>query len=134
MANALYQEGKRALGNKEIELDADTITAHLILNTYTFSQSHVSVAASITSHIATAGAVPNAASVNLTGVTYSAAAVLDAADPSFVSVDGSQTIKAVILAKGDTPIAYIDTGAGFPFTSSGGDITLSWSASGIFQL
>lgn len=134
MANALYQEGKRALGNKEIDLDLDTLTAHLVLNTYTFSQAHTSVATSINSHIATAGAVPNAASANLSGVSWSAAAVLDSTDPNFSTVDGGQSIKAVILAKGDTPIAYIDTGSGFPFTSSGGDITINWSASGIFQL
>lgn len=134
MANALYQEGKRALGNKEIDLDLDTLTAHLILNSYTFSQSHTSVATSINSHIATAGGVANSASVNLSGVSWSAAAVLDSSDPTFTSVDAAQTIKGVMISKGDTPIAYIDTGSGFPFTSSGGDITINWSASGIFQL
>lgn len=134
MSNALYQEGKRALGAKSINLSTDTLTAHLVKSTYTFSQSHTSIATSVTSHIATAGAVPNAASVNLSGVTWSTAAVLDANDITISSVDGGQTVKGVVIAKGDTPIAYIDSGAGFPFTTSGGDITITWSASGIFQL
>lgn len=134
MANALYQEGKRAIGNKEIQLSVDTLTVLLIASGYTFSQSHTSVSASITSHVATAGGVAHAASVALGSVTWSSAAVLGAANSTFSTINGGQTIIGIVVAKGDTPIAYIDTGAGFPFTSSGGDVSVDWSGSGVFQL
>ena len=86
MSNALYQKGKHAMGNKEIELDADTLTAHLVLNSYNFNQSHISVATSINPHIATAGGVANSASVNLSGVSWAATATLDALAPGLIPV------------------------------------------------
>lgn len=126
MANALYEEGKRALLNKELDIDTDTLTIALVKNTYTFSQSHTNVTTSIT---------PNVAAVTtLSGVTISAAGVVDASDVTFPAVTAGDTISSIVIYKGTTPIVYLDTGVGFPFSTSGGDIAISWSVSGIFKL
>lgn len=126
MANALYEEGKRALLNKELDIDTDTLTIALVKNTYTFSQSHTNVTTSIT---------PNVAAVTtLSGVTISASGVVDASDVTFPAVTAGNTISSIVIYKGTTPIVYLDTGVGFPFATSGGDIAISWSVSGIFKL
>lgn len=126
MANALYEEGKRALLNKELDIDTDTLTIALVKNTYTFSQSHTNVTTSITPEVA--------AVTTLSGVTISASGVVDASDVTFPAVTAGDTIASVVIYKGTTPIVYLDTGVGFPFVTSGGDIAISWSVSGIFKL
>lgn len=126
MANALYEEGKRALLNKELDLDTDTLTIALVKNTYTFSQSHTNVTTSITPDVA--------AVTTLSGVTISASGVVDASDVTFPAVASGNTISSIVIYKGTTPIVYLDTGVGFPFATSGGDIAISWSVSGIFKL
>jgi hypothetical protein len=126
MANALYNEGKRALLNKELDLDTDTLTVALVKNTYTFSQAHTDVSVSIASHIAS--------STTLTGVTIAADGTVDANHPNFTAVTAGDTISAVVIYKGTTPIVYLDTGTGFPFATTGGDVEISWSVSGIFRL
>lgn len=126
MANALYEEGKRALLNKELDIDTDTLTIALVKNTYTFSQSHTNVTTSITPDVA--------AVTTLSGVTISASGVVDASDVTFPAVTAGDTISSIVIYKGTTPIVYLDTGVGFPFATSGGDIAISWSVSGIFKL
>lgn len=67
--------------------------------------------------------------------------VLDAADTTFTSVSGT-TAEALILyvrnAGATTTwrlVAYIDTSVtGLPVTPNGGNITITWNASGIFGL
>ncbi len=126
MANALYNEGKRALLNKEIDFDTDTLTVALVKNTYTFSQTHTDVSVSIT---------PEVAAVNtLSGVSIASDGTIDANDVTFVAVPVGDTISAIVIYKGTTPLVYLDTGTGFPFATSGGDITISWAVSGIFKL
>lgn len=126
MANALYNEGKRALLNKEIDFDTDTLTVALVKNTYTFSQAHTDVSVSITPHVAS--------SVVLAGVSIASDGTIDASDPTFTAVTAGDTISAVVIYKGTTPLVYMDTGTGFPFATSGGDVVISWAASGIFKL
>lgn len=126
MANALYQEGKRALLNKEIDFDTDTLTCVLVKNTYTFSQAHTDVSVSVTPHVA--------ATTTLAGVTIAADGTIDASDASYSAVAGGDTISSVVIYKGTTPLVYLDTGVGFPFATSGGDVTISWAVGGIFKL
>jgi len=65
--------------------------------------------------------------------------VADAADVVFTAVSGV-SVEAIVLYKDtglDTTsnlIAYIDTATGLPVTPSGGDITITWDAAGIFRL
>jgi hypothetical protein len=63
--------------------------------------------------------------------------VFDADNVTFTAVSGN-SVESVNLLKdtGNTAtsdrIAYFDTGTGLPVTPNGGDITVTWNASGIF--
>jgi hypothetical protein len=66
--------------------------------------------------------------------------VFDGADVAFTAVTGN-TAEALVLyidtgvAGTSRLVAYLDTGVtGLPVTPNGGDINLSWNASGIFAL
>ena len=59
---------------------------------------------------------------------------------TFTAVTGN-TVEALVIyidtgvAGTSRLVAYIDTGVtGLPVTPNGGDITITWSGSGIFQL
>lgn len=79
-------------------------------------------------------------SANLSGKT-STLGVADANDPTFSAVTAT-SIEAVVLyqdtgvAATSRLIAYIDTGAGLPLTTNGGDVTLVFDngANKIFKL
>lgn len=66
--------------------------------------------------------------------------LFDAADVTYTAVTGASVEALVIyidtgVASTSPLIAYIDTGVtGLPVTPNGGDITVTWNASGIFQL
>ena len=67
--------------------------------------------------------------------------LFDAADSTFPSVTGAQSEALVIFVKtagANTTwplVAWIDTGVtGLPVTPNGGNINVTWNASGIFQL
>ena len=68
--------------------------------------------------------------------------VLDGADITYTAVAGTVTYEAVVLyvknAGANTTwrlVAYIDTSVtGLPVTSNGGDIVVTWNASGILAL
>jgi hypothetical protein len=60
---------------------------------------------------------------------------------TYTAVPSGSTVTALIIyIDTGTPgtsrlVAFIDTGVtGFPLSTNGGDVTVSWNASGIFQL
>lgn len=66
--------------------------------------------------------------------------VFDGADVTFTAVTGN-SVEALVLyvdtgtASTSPLVAYIDTSVtGLPVTPNGGDITITWNASGIFAL
>jgi hypothetical protein len=66
--------------------------------------------------------------------------VFDGADATFTAVTGN-SVEALVLyvdtgtASTSPLVAYIDTSVtGLPVTPNGGDITITWNASGIFAL
>lgn len=133
MANVLYNKAKEALLTGSIVWSTDNIKAVLIdTGEYNFSASH-----QFLSDIPSAARI--ATSANLSSKT-STDGVADAADATYSAVSGA-TVEAIALYK-DTGTAstsrllyYIDTGtSGLPFTPNGGDIIISWNASGIFRL
>ena len=86
---------------------------------------------------------------SLAGVTATSSAMstktyvsgfFDADSITFSAVSGAVSEALVIwidtgVAGTSRLVAYIDTGVtGLPVTPNGGDITVSWNASGIFQL
>lgn len=133
MANALYPKWKEALlqFTTNNNLSAGTVKVALVTAGYTYSstdQYYSSVSASVVGTPQT-----------LTSKTFTNG-VFDAADVTFTAVSGSQVVSLVI---------YIDTGSAatsplvafinasvtnLPVTPNGGDIVITWNASGIFAL
>lgn len=126
MANAVYPLAKQAFLQADIDLIADDIIVILVTSAYTYSGSHQY--RSDLSGILTDGVSGNLATKTATN------GVFDADNVTFSTVTGSQTAAAIILCKdtgsaGTSPlIAYWDTGVtGLPFSTNGGDITVTWS-------
>jgi hypothetical protein len=130
MANVLYDRCKQSLLTAEINLPADNIKVSLVAAGYTFSAAH-QFYSSVTNVVATSG---NLASKTVTN------GVFDAADVTFTAVTGAAVTQIVIyqdtgVAGTSRLIAYFDTGVtGLPVTPNGGDISITWSGSGIFTL
>lgn len=137
MANALYVSFRNGVSGAHatyVDLDADTIKAALI--------DHGTDTPNVTTddfyNDISAGLVGSLSSA-LTSKTIGtvAAGVFDADNVTFTAVSGN-SVESVNLLKdtGNTAtsnlIAYFDTGTGLPVTPNGGDITVTWNASGIY--
>lgn len=135
MANALYDKGRQAFLEGDIDwinddirvilIDADDYTVNL--STHDFLDD-VPVAARV------------AVSSALSGKTATDG-VADANDVTFSSVTGDQSEALVIykhtgVESTSNLIAYIDTATGLPVTPNGGDITVVWDngSNKIFKL
>lgn len=137
MANALYvafRNGVLGSHATRVDLDADTIKAALI--------DHGTDTPNVTTddfyNDISAGLV-GALSSAFTGKTIGtvAAGVFDADNVTFSAVSGNSVESVNVLkdtGSGATSdlIAYYDTGTGLPVTPNGGDITVTWNASGLF--
>jgi hypothetical protein len=132
MASSLYTPFKKLLLDGDIDLLVDNIKVVLVdAADYTFSAAHDfldDVAAG--ARVATSG---NLASKTTTGGAF------DAADVTFSAVTGDVSEALIIykdtgVAATSPLIAYIDTATGLPVTPNGGDIVVTWHASGIFSL
>jgi hypothetical protein len=133
MANAIYPKFKEQALQAGVNLSSGDIKAVLVdLADYTYSAAH-----EFLSDVALAGRVatsPNLASKTLTNGLF------DAADVSFTAVTGDQSEALILYIDTGTAgtsrlIAFFDTGVtGLPVTPNGGDINVTWNASGIFQL
>lgn len=134
MANAIYEKWKEALlqFTTNNSLSAGTVKVALVdTGTYTFSQSH-QFYSSVSS--AVVGTPQTLGSKTYTG------GVFDAADTTFSAVTGNNVEALVVYIDTGTAstsplVTYIDTGVtGLPVTPNGGDIPVTWNASGIFKL
>ena len=137
MANAVYvafRNGVLGSHATRVDLDADTIKVALI--------DHGTDTPNVTTddfyNDISAGLVGSLSSA-LTSKTIGtvAAGVFDADNVTFTAVSGNSVESVNILKDtGNTAtsdlIAYFDTGTGLPVTPNGGDITVTWNASGIF--
>jgi hypothetical protein len=133
MASVVYPKWKEAVMQASANSSLGGTVKVIIVDAadYTYSAAHdfyddVPVAA----RIGTAQTLANKTYVNGT---------FDADDVTFTSVTGDQAEALVIFI--DTGVegtsrlvAYIDTGTGLPVTPGGGNITVTWNASGIFTL
>lgn len=133
MANALYPKWKQALleFTANNDLDGQTVKVALVTSGYTYSatdQFYSSVSASVVGTPQTIGTK-----------TFTNG-VFDGADVTFSAVTGSQVTRLVIYidtgsAATSPLVAYLDTGVtNLPVTPNGGDIAITWNASGIFAL
>ena len=133
MANALYPKWKDQLlqFTANNNLSAGTVKVALVTAGYTYSstdQFYSSVSASVVGTPQTIG------SKTFTN------GVFDGSDVTFTSVTGSQVVSLVIYvdtgsAATSPLVAFIDTSVtNLPVTPNGGDIAITWNASGIFAL
>lgn len=138
MANALYPLWKEALIQALADADLDgsgttgVYCALVDTGTYTYSAAH-QFYSSLSGVVGTDQEI---------GATKSYTnGVFDGADVTFPAVTGATCEALVIYRKNAGAnttwrlVAYIDTGVtNLPVTPNGGDITVTWNASGIFAL
>ncbi len=133
MANALYPKWKEQLlqFTANNNLSAGTVKVALVTAGYTYSaanQFYSSVSASVVGTPQTIG------SKTFTN------GVFDGDNVTFTAVTGSQVVSLVLYidtgsAATSPLVAFLDTGVtNLPVTPNGGDITITWNASGIFAL
>jgi hypothetical protein len=133
MANAIYPKYKQALldAAADVALDTGTVKVALVdTGTYTYSSAHEFLS-SLTGTVGTAQTLTTKTITN---------GLFDADNVTFTAVSGASVEALVIyidtgVAGTSRLVAYIDTSVtGLPVTPNGGDITITWNASGIFQL
>ena len=133
MANAIYPKYKEAViqSSANSSLTGTVKVALVDTGTYTYSATHEFLT-SLTGVVGTAQTI---------GATKSYTnGVFDGGDVTFSAVSGN-TVEALVIyidtgtAGTSRLVAYIDTGVtGLPVTPNGGDISITWNASGIFAL
>ena len=134
MANALYPLWKEQLlqFTTNNNLSAGTVKVALIdTGTYTYSAAHQFFSSASSASIGTPQTIGSKTFTN---------GVFDGADVTFTTVTGN-SVEALIIyvdtgTAGTSPlVAYIDTSVtGLPVTPNGGNISITWNASGIFAL
>lgn len=134
MANAIYPKYKETIlgAAANTNLLSGTVKVALVdTGVYTYSAAHQFLT-SLTGVVGTAGTI---------GATKSVTnGVFDGADVTYTAVTGNSVEALVIYVDTGTAatsplVAYLDTSVtGLPVTPNGGDITITWSGSGIFSL
>ncbi len=134
MANALYPLWKQQLFSFAANNNMSTgnVTVALIdTGTYTYSAAHQFWSSASGSVVGTPQVIGSKTFTN---------GVFDGADVTFTAVTGN-TAEALIIyidtgTAGTSPlVAFIDTGVtGLPVTPNGGNIAVTWNATGIFAL
>lgn len=134
MANAIYPKYKETIlgAATNTNLLSGTVKVALVdTGVYTYNAAHQFLT-SLTGVVGTAQTI---------GATKSVTnGLFDGGDVTFSAVTGNSVEALVIYVDtgtaGTSPlVAYIDTGVtGLPVTPNGGDIGITWNASGIFQL
>jgi len=134
MANAIYPKYKEGILSSaaNTSIPAGTVKAALVdTGTYTYSAAHQFWSS------VSAGLIGAAVALTTKVVTNG---LFDADDVTFTSVTGASAEAIVLFIDTGTAstsplIAYLDTGVtGLPVTPNGGNIIITWNASGIFQL
>lgn len=134
MANAIYPKYKEAIlgGGANTDLLTGTVKVALVdTGVYTYNAADQFLT-SLTGVVGTAQTI---------GATKSVTnGLFDGGDVTYTSVTGNSVEALVIYIDTGTAgtsrlVAYIDTSVtGLPVTPNGGNITITWNASGIFQL
>jgi hypothetical protein len=134
MANALYPKWKEQLlqFTTNNNLSSGTVKVALVdTGTYTYSSAHQFYSSVNGSVVGTPQTIGSKTFTN---------GVFDGTDVTFTAVTGN-SVEALVLyvdtgtAATSPLVAYIDTSVtGLPVTPNGGDITITWNASGIFAL
>lgn len=135
MANAIYPKYKEAIigGGANVDLLGGTVKVALVdTGVYTYSAAHQFLT-SLTGVVGTAQTIP--ATKTVTDGLFKTTGT-----NTFTGVSGASVEALVLYIDTGTPatsrlVAFIDAGVtGLPVTPNSGDITITWNASGIFQL
>lgn len=133
MANAIYPKFKEALWLQSANSNANSATVKVALvdtGTYTYSAAH-EFYSSVSGVVGTPQTIGTKTFTN---------GVFDGDNVTYTAVTGNSAEALIIYIDTGTAgtsrlIAYIDTGVtGLPVTPNGGDITLTFNASGILAL
>jgi hypothetical protein len=133
MPNAIYPLYKQAIlsGGANTNMSSANVRAALVdTGTYTYAGTHEFLT-SLTGVVGTA---------QLIGTKTFANGVFDGDNVTYTAVTGASAEALVIYIDTGTAgtsrlVAFIDTGVtGLPVTPNGGDIGITWNASGIFAL
>jgi hypothetical protein len=135
LANAIYPAYKQALLDASTGVDLNDGDVRVILvdsADYTYSAAH-----DMLDDVPAGARVKVSTALQNTSVTNG---LFDADDIALSAVTGDQAEALIFYLHTGTEstsrlVAYMDTGVtGLPVTPNGGDINLTWNASGIFQL
>jgi len=132
MANAIYPKWKEAIlqAAANSTLGGTLKVALVDTGTYTYSAAHEFLT-SLTGVVGTAQTIGTKTYTNGT---------LDGDNVTYTAVTGASAEALVLyldtgVAGTSRLVAFLDTGVtGLPVTPNGGDITVTWNASGIFTL
>lgn len=133
MANAIYPLYKQALldASANVDLNDGTVKVALIdTGTYTYNAAH-EFYSSVSGVVGTPQTIANTTVAN---------GLFDGDNVTYTAVSGNSAEALLIYidtgsAATSRLVAWIDTSVtGLPVTPNGGDITITWNASGIFQL
>jgi hypothetical protein len=133
MANVIYPLYKQALLDDSANIDLNDLTVKVALvdtGTYTYSAAH-EFYSSLSGVVGTPQTIANTTVTN---------GLFDGDNVTFTAVTGASVEALVIyidtgVAGTSRLVAYIDTDVtGLPVTPNGGDIGITFNASGIFQL
>lgn len=133
MANALYPKWKEQLlqFTANNNLSSGTVKAALVTSGYTYSSADQFYSSVTASAVGTPQTIGSKTFTN---------GVFDGADVTYTAVTGSQAVSIVLYidtgsAATSPLVAFIDTSVtNLPVTPNGGDISITWNASGIFAL
>jgi len=133
MANAIYPKYKEGILQSAANTNMASGTVKVALvdtGTYTYSATH-QFYSSVTGVVGTPQTIGTKTFTN---------GLFDGSDVTFTAVTGNSVEALIIYVDTGTAatspvVAYIDTSVtGLPVTPNGGDISITWNASGIFQL
>lgn len=131
MAYFVYNEGAESLLDGSIDWASDTIKARLVASSATPNKDDDDLSSGYTA----IGTDQTLGSKTRTKDDTNDRVVYDAVDPTWSAVAGGSTVGWVIIYKDDggdgVPIAALDI---TDTPTNGGDITIQFSASGIFYL
>ena len=128
MSAILYPAYLRALMNKRIDMENDTLVGALLDDTYTLDISHSSYVNDISD-----AEISIANLVNKNVLDLSNNATFDADDLTFGGVPNGVTVAGFVIYHDSTkiPVLFRDDADSMPFVSNGSDVPISFSNSNI---
>lgn len=140
MANGLFYSYRNTVLGAGVNLSSLTIKP-MFVDHLDFTPDPTNLAHDFIDDVTAAGRVPAIASCPaLASKTLGTVAVgvFDATDSVFTALSGDPSESLILFEDSGTEatsdlIAFWDTATGIPLTPNGGDVTVTWNASGIFR-